>query len=128
MASADRYPSRRHVAWRVLDAEALVVDPKAGLIYPLNAVAARIWQLCDGMHAVDAIIATLVDEFEAARETVTADVNAFIEDLRTAGLITLHEKPHPIEHEQPLGRRGQEATCSTHARRTRGSRTARCCS
>ena len=104
MPSRERYPARRHVAWRVLDTEALVVDPKAGTLYPLNSVAARIWQLCDGTHSVDAIIDRLVDEFDAGRATIAKDAEDFLAALRGADLIQLHDAPHPVEPERPLGR------------------------
>ena len=77
MSSLDRYPSRRHVAWRALDTEAIVVDPKAGMLYPLNSVATRIWQLCDGTHTVGTIVDRLAEEF--------------LEALRAAGLIEFRQ-------------------------------------
>lgn len=88
MTSPERCPSRRRVAWRVLDTEALVVDPKAGLLYPLNSVATRIWQLCDGTHSIEAIVATVADEFDAPRATIAADAEHFLGALLAANLIT----------------------------------------
>jgi hypothetical protein len=102
--SPERYPSRRHVAWRVLDTEAIVVDPKAGVLYPLNGVATRIWQLCDGEHSVQDIVERLAAEFEAPRSTIAADALQFLEALGAANLIQLLDSPRPIDHERPLGR------------------------
>lgn len=93
MPSAERYPARRHVAWRAIDTEALVVDPKAGLLYPLNSVAARIWELCDGARTVEAIIDIVAEEFDAPRATITADTNEFLEALAASNLIRLDDKP-----------------------------------
>lgn len=89
MASHEGHPVRRPVPWRVLDTEALVVDPKAGLLYPLNSVATRIWELADGSRSVDAIITALVDEFDADEATIRADALRFLDDLATAGLIAM---------------------------------------
>jgi hypothetical protein len=93
MASPDAYPCRREVPWRVLDTETLVVDVKGGMLYPLNAVATRIWQLCDGTRSVEAIGRALIDEFEAGEATVRADVDRFIGELEAAGLLTLEPGP-----------------------------------
>jgi hypothetical protein len=88
MPSPDRYPRRRTVPWRVLDTEALVIDPKAGLLYPLNSVAARIWELADGSRTLDAIVTVLVEEFDADEATIRADATRFVDDLATAGLLS----------------------------------------
>ena len=93
MPSPDRYPRRRPVPWRVLDTEALVVDPKAGLLYPLNSVAARIWELADGSRSIDAIAAALVEEFDADETTIRSDAKQFLDDLTRAGLISMEPAP-----------------------------------
>ena len=86
---SDVHPCRRDVPWRVLDTETLVVDVQGGQLYPLNAVATRIWQLCDGTRSIEAITRALVDEFDADEATVRADVERFVGELQAAGLITL---------------------------------------
>jgi hypothetical protein len=88
MASSDVYPRRRDVPWRQLDTEALIVDVKTGVAYPLNGVAARIWQLCDGERSIEHIIATIVAEFDADETTVRADTTRFIEELAAARLVS----------------------------------------
>lgn len=89
MPSREACPRRRTVPWRVLDTEALVVDPQAGLLYPLNSVGARIWELADGSRSVDAIVAALVDEFAADEPTIRRDATRFLDELATAGLISM---------------------------------------
>lgn len=81
-------PCRRpEIAWRVIDGEAVVVHPGAGVVYPLNPVATRCWELSDGQHSVTAMIETLADEFEAPREQIEQDVAAFLQTLQEKGLI-----------------------------------------
>ncbi|MBI2206205.1 MAG: PqqD family protein [Candidatus Rokubacteria bacterium] len=89
MASRDSRPRRVTVPWRAIDTEALIVDPKAGLLYPLNSVAARVWELCDGDHTVDAIVRALVEEFDSDEATIRTDVLGFVDELSAAGLITM---------------------------------------
>jgi hypothetical protein len=93
MGSPDRFPRRRPVPWRLLDTEALVVDPKAGLLYPLNSVGARIWELADGTRSADAIADALVEEFDADETTIRADATRFLDDLARAGLISMERAP-----------------------------------
>ena len=88
----EAFPLRKPVPWRTLDTEALVVDVKGGLLYPLNAVGARIWELCDGARSVEAIVAALVAEFEAPEATIRADAVEFIERLADAKLISIERR------------------------------------
>jgi hypothetical protein len=88
----DAFPVRRSVPWRTLDTEALVVDVKGGLLYPLNSVGARIWNLCDGARSVDEIVGLLTGEFEAPEPTIRADAIEFIERLAGANLIAIDRR------------------------------------
>ena len=93
MASSERYPRRAAVPWRRLDTEALVVDVAAGTLYPLNAVAARIWELCDGARSIDDILVILTEEFDATAEVIRHDAERFIDDLVAARLVDLAPAP-----------------------------------
>ena len=77
------------VAWRIIDGEALLVDPLQSLIYPLNPVGTRIWELLDGGKTVHSIISTVCDEFEGDSKTIEEDVVLFVEDLIKKGLAQL---------------------------------------
>ncbi|KPK40700.1 MAG: hypothetical protein AMJ78_06935 [Omnitrophica WOR_2 bacterium SM23_29] len=75
------------IAWRIIDGEALVVSPKSSLIYPLNEVATRIWELLDGKRTVFDISSIICDEFEGDTAVIQKDVVDFIQDLLKGGLI-----------------------------------------
>lgn len=75
------------VAWRDIEGEALVVDSRKGLIYPLNETATRIWELLDGRKTCDDIVAAIEDEFEEARSSIYRDAMCFFEDGVKKGLI-----------------------------------------
>jgi hypothetical protein len=92
MDSAEAFPVRKPVPWRALDTEALVVDVKGGLLYPLNSVGARIWELCDGARSVDEIAGVLAAEFEAPEATIRSDAVEFIERLAGAKLVSLERR------------------------------------
>ena len=86
--SPDARPVRKQTPWRMLDEEAVVLDVKKGLLYPLNTVGARVWELCDGGRSVDAIAETIITEFDAEPDTIRRDVTTFIAELVSAGLVT----------------------------------------
>jgi hypothetical protein len=88
----EAFPVRKSVPWRTLDTEALVVDVKGGLLYPLNAVGARIWELCDGARSVDEIVVMLADEFDAPEPTIRADAVEFIDRLADAKLVSIERR------------------------------------
>ncbi len=81
-------PCRRpEIAWRVIDGEAIVVNPRSGLVYPFNPVATRCWELADGSRSEEAIIDTIVEEFDAPAEQVRQDMRGFFQMLHEKGLI-----------------------------------------
>lgn len=96
---SEGYPRRRSVPWRALDTEAVVVDVKSGLLYPLNAVGATIWNLCDGSRTVDDIVAALVDAFDAEPARIANDARNFLAALAAADLITAEPTPLPVDPE-----------------------------
>ena len=91
--SPDRYPRRRQVPWRTLDTEALVVDVSGGTLYPLNSVAARIWELCDGARSVEDIVHALAHEFDAEDAVIRRDAERFIDELTAARLVEIATAP-----------------------------------
>ncbi|HKQ62216.1 MAG TPA: PqqD family protein [Candidatus Polarisedimenticolaceae bacterium] len=68
------------------------MDVKGGLLYPLNSVGARIWDLCDGARSVDEIVDVIADEFAAPETTIRTDAIEFIERLADAKLISIERR------------------------------------
>lgn len=93
MISPETFPCRKPVPWRQLDTEALVINVKSGLLYPLNSVAARIWQLADGTRSAADIVQALVDEFDADEPTIRDDALGFLAALERAGLLSVDTAP-----------------------------------
>ena len=93
MPSSERFPCRKSVSWRMLDPEALVLDTKRGTLYPLNSVAARIWQLCDGGRSVEEIVQVITAEFDADQATIRRDAEEFFDQLVAAELISIDARP-----------------------------------
>lgn len=87
-SSRDASPSRdASVAWRVIGDEAILVSSRTGKVHTLNAVGARLWQLIDGSHSVEALTAIIGDEFDVSTESAATDCAAFLTELRERGLV-----------------------------------------
>ena len=78
-------------AFRLIAGEALVMVIERSELHRLNAVGARVFELCDGAKSVDGIAEVIVDEFEVDAATARADVARFVSDLRAAGAISFKE-------------------------------------
>jgi methyltransferase-like protein len=50
-------------------------------VYTLNETGAFIWELIDGTRNVEEIINSLVEEYDIDRQTATADIFEFAENL-----------------------------------------------
>ena len=87
MTTLDSVISRNDdIAWRVIEGEALVVDSRSSLIYPLNAAATRIWELLDGQRNCRDLLAFIDEEFEGDSETHCQDMIEFLEEVVSKGL------------------------------------------
>jgi hypothetical protein len=57
-------------------------------MYTLNKVGGRIWELLDGNGTtLDAIVATVVEEFEVEVPEARADVIEFLEQMKRVGAV-----------------------------------------
>lgn len=74
---------------RRLENEAVLVMPINGKIKVLNDVGARVWELIEGGNSIEAIIASIAQEYNTSEEAVTADVQTFLSQLAERGMITL---------------------------------------
>jgi len=89
----DPFP-RRHpdTAFRAIgDEGGLVVLPTEAEVKVINPVGAKVFELLDGEHSVDAITEAVVAEFEIGHEAARRDVEAFIRDLEANGMLDVAE-------------------------------------
>ena len=89
----DPFP-RRHpdTAFRAIgDEGGLVVLPTEAEVKVINPVGAKVFELLDGEHSVDAITEAVVAEFEIGHEEARRDVEAFIRDLEANGMLDVAE-------------------------------------
>jgi coenzyme PQQ biosynthesis protein PqqD len=84
-ASRPRLAARARVRLDRQTGKAVLLYPERGLV--LNAVGQAVLELCRGERTVDEIVAALAERYAGARETVRADVLAFLQQLSDRGLL-----------------------------------------
>ena len=79
------------VLWRKVGDEILISDANSETIFGLDGAGARMWQLIAGDRSVNAAVAVLAAEFDAAPDAIEADLNALIEELRERRLVEIEQ-------------------------------------
>lgn len=72
-----------------IDDEKVVMNLENGEFFSLKDTALAIWNLIDGARDRAGLAAALAGEFAAPEAEMSADLDAFLEDLRKAQLIDL---------------------------------------
>ncbi len=72
---------------RLMDGEAVLVDPVRGKVRVLNAVGAAIWELADGRRDVADLAQAVAAEYAVSLAQAEADVSAFCADLVDRGVM-----------------------------------------
>lgn len=75
-----KYRQNPVIAWREIDNEAVLVDPRDGQIRVLNRTGSVVWDFCQEAMTKEDIAKCLVDKFEITKKEALCDVHDFIED------------------------------------------------
>lgn len=68
---------------------AVILNLKDGKYYELNEVAARVWNLIQQPRSIQAVLDTILEEYDVEAEQSKADLIALAEDLSKRGLIEI---------------------------------------
>ena len=85
-------PSEDIVA-REIEGELIIVPLVAGIgdledeLFSLNDYAKAIWRQLDGKHSLGAIVANLVDEYDADPEEIAQDVLGLVSEMTRRGML-----------------------------------------
>ncbi|NCF68084.1 MAG: PqqD family peptide modification chaperone [Chloroflexi bacterium] len=82
-----RYESAPDTLFRELRSGAVALNLKTGQYYSLNEVGTRMWVLLQQEDALDAVVETIVAEYEVEAEVAAQDVARLLEELLDSGLI-----------------------------------------
>ena len=87
-----QYVRSESVVSRVIAGETLIIPVRKGVgdlasIYSLNEVASAIWQAVQQPRCKEEIVSAIAEEFEGERGQMECDVDAFLDEMCSAGLI-----------------------------------------
>ena len=71
----------------VADEGCLVVVPSRATVEVLNPVGGKIYSMLDGTNTEDEIARAVMEEFEVSEEQARIDLVAFLDELRTKGML-----------------------------------------
>ncbi len=89
MSRSSDYPKRHpDSSFRPIgDEGGLVVLPGKAEVKVLNPAAIMIFGLLDGTHSLEQIVERVTGEFEVTREAAATDLNLFLDELATHGML-----------------------------------------
>ena len=74
-----------------LDGEAVLLQPEAGIYYGMNEVATLLWERLDDPATVGALRDALLSEFDVDAAVAHRDLQAFLADVKAAGLVEIRD-------------------------------------
>lgn len=87
LPSSSTYAAVPAVIAQETDDAVVLLHTETGAYYSLNAVAGRIFAMCDGVHTVEAMVDAIVAAFDVPVERVRRDVVVTLDRLADAGLV-----------------------------------------
>ena len=70
-----------------IDSEIVIMRLDSGEFFSLSGTGAAIWRLIDGERDRDAVVVAAVSEFGGQIDDIAQDVDAFLAQLTTTGLL-----------------------------------------
>jgi Coenzyme PQQ synthesis protein D (PqqD) len=100
---ATKYIARSSaIASRMLGGEMMIMSAVDSTFFTLNPVASVVWQAADGCTPLSEIVTRNVcHEFEVDPETAYRDVEQFVEELSSYGILLVSEMPFPASATAP---------------------------
>ena len=75
------------IEWREVEGEVIALDQKASLYLAGNATATLLWRALSAGATRGDLVSILTETFGIDRQRADADVDAFLADLRSRGLL-----------------------------------------
>lgn len=105
-------PNTEEVAAKVMDGEAILINLSNGVYYSMDQVGGVIWELVEGQHSVEEMVATLSARYEVSVEQAQADVERLVKELVEENLVLETDAVAP-NAEHPLAAPDQRAPYET---------------
>jgi hypothetical protein len=82
-----------HLAWKMVDNEAVVLDLREISYFTLNDVASRVWQCADGRRTIEEIVMIIAGEYAGDADQVRSDITALLGNLADRHLVEFSPIP-----------------------------------
>jgi hypothetical protein len=79
----------KHVAWRRVGDEVVLLDLETSTYYSLNQTAGQVWELIGKGFSEEAILEEIAEAYQKDMKIVRRDVSALIDRLRKENLISV---------------------------------------
>ena len=76
-----------HFSETTIDDEIVVMSLATGDFFSLEGTARAAWDLIDGSRDLAALVTALAEQFDTSAQTIGPDLEAFVAQLRAAGLL-----------------------------------------
>jgi hypothetical protein len=78
-----------NAVYRMVDGEAVIVEPQNGLVNVINEAGSRIWELIDNKRSASQIADIISSEYEISAKIALEDTIAFLDEMAEKGLVKL---------------------------------------
>lgn len=82
------YRRRPNVMSAVINDELVMMSVETGQYFNLNTVGAQIWRLLESPQSLNAIVAALVDGYDAPEAVIREETRAFLARLEAQDMVT----------------------------------------
>ena len=93
-------PNTEEVAAKVMDGEAILINLSNGVYYSMDNVGGVIWELVEGQHNLEEMIAAIRARYEVSAEQAQADVERLVGELLEENLALETDATAPCEESQ----------------------------
>ncbi len=81
-------PKRKEVRTIQIEQELMLHDPAVHKVYVLNPTAVCVWDLCDGKHTIEQMVAAVSTQFDnTAQADISEDVQQTLDWFSEYGLL-----------------------------------------
>ena len=81
------YKIREEILWKVVDGEAVVVNPESDNFLYFNKTGTEIWELLVENYGLEEILERLARKYKTSPKKIQQDCEKFVQDLRKKELI-----------------------------------------
>ena len=86
-------PNEAHVAAKVLDGEAIIINLSNGTYYSMDKVGGLIWEMIERGQGLEATVAAITARYEVSPEQAVADLERLVGELIQESLVIVSDQP-----------------------------------